>query len=150
MGNRKGRNTSQVMAGPRKYDRTAVIDQICTRLKTGEPLMQILRTKGMPDVDSVNKWRNADEEINRKVAQARDEGFEALAVQCLTIVDEEPDRVPTTGAKDSAHVAWQKARVETRLKLLACWDPRRYGNKVDVTSGGNPVPIPQIIMPKDE
>ena len=138
------------MAGKRIYDRDKIIDTICERLATGEPLLRILKEKGMPALDTVMKWRQNDKEIDIKVGRARDLGYDALAVQCLEIMDEEPERVPTTGAKDSAHVQWQKARVETRLKLLACWDPRKYGNKVDVTSGGNPVPAPTIVMPKKE
>jgi hypothetical protein len=138
------------MGRKRTYDREAIIEIICKRMSMGEPLLRILKDEGMPSLESVTKWREQDKDIATKVARARDEGYDALAVQCLEIMDEEPERVPTTGAKDSAHVQWQKARVETRLKLLACWDPRKYGNKVDVTSGGNPVPAPTIVMPKKE
>ncbi len=108
--------------------------------------MQVLRTPGMPDVNTVNMWRAKDPAIDGRVGRARDQGHDALAVQCLAIIDEQPERVPGSGAKDAAHVAWQKARVETRLRLLACWDPRRYGNKVDLTSEGKTMPAPTIVL----
>lgn len=133
--------------GRRKtYDRDAIVASICERLATGEPLMQVLRTPGMPAIKTFNEWREEDKEIDAKVGRARDQGHEALAVQCLAIIDEQPERVPGSGAKDAAHVAWQKARVETRLRLLACWDPRRYGNKVDLTSDGKTMPAPTIVL----
>jgi len=31
----------------------------------------------------------------------------------------------------------QKNRVEARLKLLAKWNPKKYGDKVGVEAGGN-------------
>lgn len=33
----------------------------------------------------------------------------------------------------------RKLQIETRLKLLAVWDPRRFGNKIDVTSTGRQI-----------
>ena len=30
----------------------------------------------------------------------------------------------------------RKLQIETRLKLLAKWDPKRYGDKVDLNHGG--------------
>lgn len=134
------------MPGKKKYDREAIVTAICERLATGEPLTQVLRTPGMPDVNTITLWREQDKDIDGRVGRARDQGHEALAVQCLAIIDQEPERVPGSGAKDAAHVAWQKARVETRLRLLACWDPRRYGNKVDLTSDGKTMPAPTIVL----
>ena len=41
---------------------------------------------------------------------------------------------------DSAFVQWQKNRVELRLKLLAKWNPRKYGDKTFVAGDKeNPV-----------
>ena len=33
------------------------------------------------------------------------------------------------------HVAWRRAQVDTRLKLLACWNPKKYGQKQQVDVG---------------
>ena len=35
---------------------------------------------------------------------------------------------------DSEHVQRSKLRVETRLKLLAKWDPRRYGDRLQLAN----------------
>lgn len=38
---------------------------------------------------------------------------------------------------NTEHVQRSKLRIETRLKLLSKWFPKKYGDKLDVTSAGN-------------
>jgi hypothetical protein len=63
-------------------------------------------------------------------------GHDAIAEDTLANIDGEPENVTGengTGARrDSAHVAWIKNRVEQRMKLLAKWNPKKYGDKVQV------------------
>jgi hypothetical protein len=63
-----------------------------------------------------------------------------IAEEALAIIDTDAEM---TGGdsyhRDSAHVSWLKNRAEMRLKLLAKWNPKRYGDKVDVTSDGKAV-----------
>ena len=77
---------------------------------------------------TVYVWIENDERLAGQIKQARDEGFEALAEECLEIVDTEPEITGNRG-RDAAYVAWQRARVETRLRLLAAWDPKKYHPK---------------------
>ena len=50
----------------------------------------------------------------------------------------EPERILSEGGGriDSGYVQLIKARAEIKLKLLAKWNPKRYGDKVQV--GGDP------------
>lgn len=47
-------------------------------------------------------------------------------------MDASPERYMTELGEriDPASVAWAKSRAEQRLKLLAKWDPKRYGDKI--------------------
>lgn len=74
----------------------------------------------------------SDDELAAEIARAREEGFDAIAVEALAIIDEEPERIATEHGlkRDPAAVNWQKARFEARLKLLAKWDPKRYGELI--------------------
>ena len=71
-----------------------------------------------------------------------------MAADCLNIADDNSrdKRILEDGREvvDSDVVQRAKLRIETRLKLLACWDPKRYGNKIDHTTGGNPIPAPEV------
>lgn len=117
----------------------AVADEIVRRLSEGEPLANICRTPGFPAVRTVSDWRKAHPEFDKAFLEARDAGFDVIAADSLSIVDQEPERVQTEhGTKvDQGYVAWQKNRAEQRLKLLAKWDPRRYGDKMALEHSGS-------------
>lgn len=120
---------------PQLYDREAVTTAICKRLATGEPMAVICRDLGIP-VKTVNDWRLADEAIRGQFEDARDLGFDAIAHGCIDIVD--------NTAEDPAS---RRVRVDTRMKLLAKWDPRRYGDKVQhADADGEKLPAPQFII----
>ncbi len=138
------------------FDR-AVADRICEQLGQGIPLAEICRGEGMPAVRTVSDWKEAHKDFAAAFARAREEGFDAIASQCLEIADDaRNDFVEKKAAEgdeaaigamafDSEHVQRSKLRIETRLKLLAKWDPKRYGEKMvvagdpDAPLGGPPV-----------
>lgn len=109
----------------------ALCDAILARLSKGEPLAQICRDEGMPDPSSWRDWCASDEALAIAYARARDDGFDAIATESLEIVDAPPERYMTEQGEriDAASVAWAKSRAEQRLKLLAKWDPKRYGER---------------------
>ena len=125
----------------RPSKRTPAIDnEICDRLSKGEPLAKICRDGHMPDASTFRDWQAKDEELSRAVARAREAGFDAIALDALAIADntglEAHDSIETPfGAiPNKEWVMRSKLRVDTRLKLLACWDPKRYGAKVELAS----------------
>lgn len=101
-----------------------LLEEISDRLAKGEPLAVICRDDHMPSDRTVRNWM-ADADIASVIARAREVGFDVIASDCLNIADDkggEPQR--------------DRLRVDTRLKLLAKWDPKRYGDKLAV--GGDP------------
>ena len=109
---------------PTKYS-PEIMEQICERLSTGEPLAQICRNEGMPTDRAVHEWAK-DPGISSAIAQARARGFDFIAHECLEIADDIEEDAQS-----------RRVRIETRLKLLAKWDPKRYGEKVDVEHKGD-------------
>jgi hypothetical protein len=112
-----------------------MVDDILARLSNGEPLAAICRTDGYPHPSTFRDWVNADEELSRRFARAREVGFDAIAEQALDIADDERhDWVLSKKGEVTDEVAIGRARlrVETRLKLLAKWDPKRYGDKLEL------------------
>ena len=130
-----------------------IADEICARLAKGEPLAVICRDDHMPAVRTVSDWKAAHETFSADFARARDEGFDALAVQCLEIADDKSNDVKLVGADDrevcdTEFVQRAKLRIDTRLKLLAKWDPKRYGDKVALTGGAEGDAPLQIVINK--
>lgn len=121
------------MARPSKRS-PQVEDEICRRLSEGETLRAICRDEGMPSWQRIYEWVASDESFAGRIARARELGADAIAEETLDILDEPPERTNTEhGDKvDSGYVAWQKNRAEQRLKLLAKWFPKKYGDKQEI------------------
>lgn len=137
--------------------RAEIADEIIRRLSNGEPLRQICRDEHMPHWTTVYDWKDANEEFSLRFVRARDIGHDAIAEDTISLIDETPERTMTEfGDKvDPGFVQWQKNRVEQRLKLLSKWNPKKYGDKVDLNHGGqenNPVQVATkvVIVPQKQ
>ena len=114
---------------------------ICEKLSDGIPLRQICReNEGFPAWRTVYDWMWRDEELSTAIARARDIGYDALAEECLYISDNihiGQRKVFSSGAKEGEDsltvteedmLGHRKLQIETRLKLLAKFNPKKYGD----------------------
>ena len=125
-----------------------IASTICGLVLNGVPLRQVCRMPGMPAWRTVYDWCDDHPLFSARLAQARDLGFDALAEEALEIADTPvmghkqvmgDDKTTTTVEDMLGH---RKLQIETRLKLLACWNPKKYGNKVALGGdAGNPIQI---------
>lgn len=114
----------------------ANLEIICSKLEKGVPLEVICRNnESLPSTRSICDWSDVDPVVASAIARARDIGFDALAVEALCIADT-PERgiirtINADGSEETREedmLGHRKLRVETRLKLLAKWCPKRYGD----------------------
>lgn len=136
------------------------IDEIIERISSGEPLRQICRDPHMPKWRTVYEWlKTAENAVDvstdennffARFALARCLGEDAIAQECLEIADDASNDYMDTryGPRvDKEHIQRSKLRIETRLKLLAKWNPKRYGERVDLSStDGSMSPVPQNLI----
>jgi hypothetical protein len=102
----------------------------------------------MPAWRTVYDWIEGDPDFAARFARARDIGFDAIAHEALEIADtpqighrteESGDSVKTVTEDMLGH---RKLQIETRLKLLAKWSPKKYGDKQSVElTGANGGPV---------
>ena len=143
----KGKVAQQPVSAPKRTGRPSkytpeLAAEMCDRLSNGEPLRQICRDEHMPHWTQVYEWLSRNEGLSLQVARAREAGYDALAEEALEIAD-----TPKLGAKkvfssgseegednmtvtEEDMLGHRKLQIETRLKLLACWNPKKYGTKV--------------------
>ena len=120
-----------------------IADEIAERIGEGEPLREICRGNGMPNWRTVYLWMEVNANFAALIAAARVRGYDAIAAETIEIADNAKndwmERHTSEGesaggqAFNAEHVQRSKLRIETRLKLLAKWDPKRYGEKLDMT-----------------
>ena len=120
-------------------------DEIIEWISAGKTLREWCRQDGNPSFRTVYDWMEKDEDFALRFARAREIGHDVIAEEALEIIDSDPEYAESWskegGSKhrDGAHITWLKNRAEMRLKLLAKWNPKKYGDKVDVTSDGKAV-----------
>lgn len=123
--------------------------QMCEQLSEGIPLREICRQEGFPMWRTVYLWMAKDPELNTAIARARDVGYDAMAEECLDIADNagndwmerlDDKGNPVGWQVNGEHIQRSKLRIETRLKLLAKFNPKRYGDKI-VHAGDDVNPV---------
>lgn len=112
--------------------------EICEWISQGKTLRQWCRENDI-HYSTVYLWLEKDKEFAQRFAQARDVGGDVIAEEALAIIDTFPiEAVSDSGSRlDAGHVAWLKNRAEMRLKLLAKWNPKKYGDKVGIEHSGS-------------
>ena len=127
------------MGAPTKKD-MELINAIGLRLGQGEPLSAICRDVKICD-DSVRNWMRDDEEVFRVIARARAEGEETIAFNL---------RETARGRGESSlDVQRDKLIIDTDLRLLAKWNPKRYGDKLELAGDAErPLTVAIDVAPK--
>jgi len=101
----------------------AKAEQICELISSGETVSATAR-KLKIGRRTIHDWRENAPEFAAQFARAKDDGYDAIADEVLRIADE----VPAIGDE----VQRARLRTDARIKLLAKWDPKRYGDKLQV------------------
>lgn len=120
-----------------------IADEICERIAQGEPLRQICRDEHMPGWVTVYEWLKKYDAFAEHFARARELGHDAIAEEALEIAntplmgEEFEDDGEKVKVKRSDMLGHRKLQIETRLKLLAKWSPKKYGDKQQVELNGH-------------
>lgn len=112
--------TAKKMGRPSKRT-PEVVNRVIEGLNNGTPLAALCREDGMPAARTIYDWMDGDEELSAAIARARDVGYDVISTDILDIIDnteEDP--------------ASRRVRADFRLKLLSKWDPKRYGDKLEL------------------
>ena len=103
----------------------------------------------MPIWRTVYNWMYADDALGERgvglssaIARAREVGYDAIAEDILSEMTQEPERILSEGGGriDSGYVQLIKARAEIKLKLLAKWNPKKYGDR-QILAGDSEAPL---------
>ena len=113
--------------------------------------------KNVPSHTTVENWLHEDKEFLARYARAKEDQADYLVEEMLQIADDSSEDEIFIEAEDGSgqtakrvcnkeFIARSRLRVDTRKFIAAKLKPKKYGDKVDVTSGGEPLPGPAIVL----
>ena len=129
-------------------------DLICERLASGESMRSISRDDDMPCMATMFKWLRENEEFSQQYARAKAESADALVEEMLDIADDGTNDWMEKHGKDDAgwiengeHIQRSRVRIDTRKWIASKLKPKKYGEKLDLTSQGEKFQIsdPQVL-----
>lgn len=136
---------------PVRFNPAQYLPEVHAWIESGKTLRAYCRQVDKPSYGTVYDWLEEDAKENSHFARARDIGEAVLLQECLQIADEQQvgeivTEKPYTfeGAvihengqpvilrevKQADMLEHRKLRIDTRLKLLAKWNPKKYGEKL--------------------
>jgi len=134
----------------------SILDLVCSRLEEGESLRNILRDDIMPSTSTFFRWIDDDEEKAKQYARAKELYADKVFDDIVLIADGTDDDVfvDENGIEQTNHniIQRDRLRIDARKWHLSKLNPKKYGDKLDMTSGGDKIKTTQIIgmVVKDE
>ncbi len=122
-------------------------DKICERIAEGYSMRTVCASDDMPGLSAVFRWIRENKEFQQQYARATEERTEAMSEELLDLSDDALPLAQSVDPKASGAVV-QAARlqVDTRKWLMSKMKPKKYGDKLDMTTNGKDLPTPLLNM----
>ena len=116
-------------------------DKVMESIAQGNSLLQTCENLKL-SYGTVYSWIiNHKDTFFKNSTHAYDTGYDALADQCLEIADESHnDKITLEDGRvvvDNEAIQRSRLRIDTRLRLLGKWKPKKYGDKLQTEHSGN-------------
>jgi hypothetical protein len=120
-----------------------IFNNICEELEKGHSLRSILRRENMPSSRTFFKWLNESKEKVKQYERSVELRSELLFDEIIEIADKQGEDVgeDENGNKVINHNIVQRNRlqIDARKWALSKMLPKKYGDKTDITSGGEKI-----------
>lgn len=141
------------MGRPTTYSKK-IATEICANIALGNSLRSVLKKNGMPAMSTVFKWLSEHQEFSEQYAHACEERSEAMAEDILDIADDGTNDWMEVERKDGSTYEMfnkeaaqrSKLRIETRKWLMSKMKPKKYGEKLDLTSDGKRIRTEPVVV----
>ena len=120
-------------------------DKICEELSQGKSLRTVCLANDMPDKASVFNWFRTNKEFLDQYARAKEESADADNEVLEDIGDEAITESKSVDPKaSSAVVSAYKLKADNLKWFMSKKKPKKYGDKLDMTTNGKDLPIPLL------
>lgn len=138
------------MARPTDYSEE-LIAELCSRLAEGKSMRTVCKADDMPAMSTAFRWLNEHPEFQEHYARASSERAEAYVEEIFDIADDatndymeddyQKGRTPGY-TLNGENIQRSKLRVDTRKWYASKVKPKKYGDKLDMTTNGKDLPTP--------
>lgn len=142
-----GEEIKNPVGRPSEYNQE-IASQLCAQLAEGISLRTVCKSPDMPGLSTVFKWLHKHPEFVEQYARAKEESAEAMAEDILDIADDGTNDWMTIQkgkleieVPDKEVIMRSRLRVDTRKWLMSKMKPKKYGEKLDMTTDGQPLTI---------
>ena len=127
-----------------------IAEKICYLIATTtKGLRRICEDKSLPSKSTIYRWLNDDEEgeFRDMFARAHEMRADLLAAEILEIADNNSlDREAFVGMN---HIQRDKLRIDARKFIAAKLSPKKWGERVDITSGDKALGV-TVFLPDNQ
>lgn len=137
-----------------------IADKICQRISEGESVRTIVKDPEMPSSSSIFRWLLDEDkkEFWEQYEKARNIQAELMFEELLDIADDGSNDWVQREGKDEEEwwvqngeaMSRSRLRVDTRKWYLSKVLPKKFGEKIDMTTDGKPISINLINYKNDE
>jgi hypothetical protein len=128
-----------------KERKKEIIDYICEEIEKGRPLRKILKEEEMPSSSTFFEWIDSCEEKAKQYARATEIRASVIFEDILTIADQnQDDTYINEDGKEVVNndvIQRSRLRIDARKWYLSKLNPKKYGDKTDITSGGEKISV---------
>ena len=137
-----------------------IFKEICIQIsEEGKSLRAVLKPKSMPDMVTFYKWLDNDDNKIKQYARATKQRADVIFEEIVVIADDQEGDVYENkdGNEVTNHnvINRSRLRVDARKWVVSKMNPKKYGDKVDVTSDGGKINTPvykirEVIVDKSD
>ena len=136
-----------------KEEKKNILNEILTDIEKGISSRKAI-LKANISSQTFWKWLDEDDQFSKQYARAKEIGIEAKFDSIEEDYSEAPQRDAESGKIDMGWVQLQRLKIDAKKWELSKLAPKKYGDKLDVTSKGDALSVPsvvnvQIITPED-
>lgn len=139
---------------PTKYTQE-LADRICEQLASGDSMRTVCKPDDMPSMQTVFSWLRTKPEFLEQYTRAKQEAADAYIEEMLDIADDGTNDWMEYHDKDGNALGWKlngehvqrsRVRIDTRKWVASKLKPKKYGDKVDLTSDGERIENAPIVI----
>ena len=127
---------------PSDYNKE-IADKICSKVSEGISLRTICLADDMPDKSTFFRWLREHKDFQDQYAQAKEESTNAQHELLEELGDQAIELSQSVDPKASGAVVQAvKLKADNLKWVMSKMKPKKYGDKVDLTTNGKDLPTP--------